>query len=84
MHVFKKCGALERSYDQACVDSKKQEIRAEYLELKRKGKMANRRKQEIQNFKVLAAFWGNICSVGDAITLLQAKLQQKYMFWISI
>lgn len=34
---------------------------------------------EILNFKILAAFLSDRSSVGDAVTLLQAKLQQKYM-----
>lgn len=94
MHVFEKCGVLNRNYGETYMDSKQEVINGVYLELRRMGKMANRRKQdehlfvkelcgnqvlEIWNFKILAAFLSDICSVGDAITLLQAKLQQKYM-----
>lgn len=32
---------------------------------------------EIWNFKILAAFLSDVCSVGDAITLLQAKTAAK-------
>lgn len=38
MHVFNKCGVLERNYDQTYVDNKQQVLNGGYLELKKSGK----------------------------------------------